>query len=47
LLSILVLNHTFSKPFLDYEKTGEEVSKEPEDEEIYYGELGISGGIET
>jgi hypothetical protein len=37
-LSTLVLYHSFLNIFLEYEKTGEEVSEEPDDEEVYYEE---------
>jgi hypothetical protein len=33
-----VLNLSFLNLFLEYEKTWEEVSEEPDDEEVYYEE---------
>jgi hypothetical protein len=43
---MLVLNHTFLNFFLDYEKTEEEASEEPGEEEVYYQKLDLSRGIE-
>jgi hypothetical protein len=42
---ILVLNRTFLNLFLDYEKTKKEASEEPDDEEVYYEEPSLLGGI--
>jgi hypothetical protein len=46
LLSKLVLNHTFANIFLDYEKTEEEASKDPDDKEVYYEKRDLSKGLE-
>ena len=46
MLSTLVLNRTFLNPCLGAERSDEAVSKEFEEEEIYYEEPDLSGGIE-
>jgi hypothetical protein len=43
---MLILNCTFLNIFLDYEKTREESSKDPDKEEIYYEEQDLSEGLE-
>jgi hypothetical protein len=43
---MLVLNCTFFYLFLDYEKTWEKASEEPNNEEVYYEEPNLFGCIE-
>jgi hypothetical protein len=45
LLSTLVLNRTFLNLFFDYEKTEEEASEDPDEEEVYY-KKHLLGGLE-
>jgi hypothetical protein len=46
LLSTIVLNRTFLNLFFDYEKTEEEASKDPDEEEVYYEKPDFLGGLE-
>jgi hypothetical protein len=38
----LVLNRTFVNKFLDYEKTEEEASMDPDEKEVYYEERDLA-----
>jgi len=41
-----VLKRYLLTPFLEYEKTEEETTKETDGEKVYYAEPDLSGGIE-
>ena len=47
MLSTLVLNHIFKNPFLDCENSDDTtIEKGEDDDEIYYEERDLSGGVE-